>query len=173
MGTSTGAGPITWGLASGNYTPNVAATILVSANYGLQAAGSEILTAPFGRQLANIIIGKERQFEPSNDLHAKYWTHIYPTDAVMPMAAVTKLGAEQFVENIQVPALFVYSEEDTIIRPDMIADIAKRWGGVSETHIVTGADDPYNHVIAGDALSPNKTQEAIDVMTAFIEKVVQ
>lgn len=171
IGTSTGASPITWGLASGNFTPDVAGTILVSPNYGVQAAGSEILTAPFGRQLANIIIGKERSFEPENELHATWWTPQYPTSALMPMAAITKLGHEQFVENIQVPALFIYAETDRVIRPDLVKDIANRWGGISEQHIVVGADDPYQHVLAGDALSPNKTQEAVDVMTAFIQKI--
>jgi pimeloyl-ACP methyl ester carboxylesterase len=158
IGTSTGAGLVTWALTQPALAEGTAGVVHISPNYGVQAAGSEILTAPFGRTLANIIVGKERGFEPVNELHGKFWTSRYPTDALLPMAGLTALAAKQQVEQIMTPAFFIWSPTDRVIRPELVEAIAARWGGPKQTLAVEKNDDPYSHVIAGDALSPSTTQ---------------
>jgi hypothetical protein len=37
--------------------------------------------------------------------------------------------------------------------------------------IVQSPDDPYQHVVAGDALSPNKTEEVTAKSLAFIQSL--
>ncbi len=167
IGTSTGGGLMTWALSQPSLSESMAGVVMISPNYGVQAAGSQILTAPFGKQLANLIIGKERGFEPENDLHATWWTPKYPTDALLPMAAITALAAGQTVENIKNPAFFIYSKTDKVIRPELVEQVAERWGGPKQILAVEKNDDPYSHVIAGDALSPSTTQPLADAIIAW------
>ena len=83
---------------------------------------------PWGGLLAELTIGKERGFAPINELHAKLWTTKYPTSAVLPLAALTKLAYATPVEAIAIPALFIFSDDDKVVRPELTREIAGRWG---------------------------------------------
>jgi pimeloyl-ACP methyl ester carboxylesterase len=157
MATSTGGSLTTWAATKPELMDRVAGLVLFSPNYGVQAAGSGLLTIPWGKQIADMIVGKERSFETRNAKHAALWTTKYPTKALLPMEALTELARSAKVETIKVPALFVFSERDNVVRPDITEKMAKRWGARAETYIVESAGDPDNHVIAGDALSPENT----------------
>ena len=167
MGTSMGGGLATWAAGDPALSNQIDALVLISPNFGVQASGSFILTLPFGEQLANLIAGKERSFVPVNALHAKFWTPVYPTKSVLPMAALTKLAVAVPVEQIKQPALFIYSETDKVVQPALVKAIAARWGGPHEIHALAKNDDPYSHVIAGDALSPSTTGEVSDLIIAW------
>lgn len=169
ISTSTGGGLSTWAATDPQLAKDIAALVMISPNYGIQAPGSALLTMPFGEQIANMVAGKEREFKPENALHAKYWTYKYPTKAVLPMAALTALAAEIPVETVKIPALFIYSETDKVIQPGLIKAIAARWGAPSSAYILPKNDDPYSHVIAGDALSPSTTQDVTDKIVEWIK----
>ena len=98
-----------------------------------------------------------------------YWTWSYPTKALLPMAALTKLAAETVVENIRQPVLMIYSETDTVIRPDLVKSVAGRWGGKAELYALPKNDDPSSHVIAGDALSPSTNKEVADKIVEWVK----
>lgn len=157
MGTSTGGSLITWAAARPDMMRDVAGVVLFSPNYGQQARGAWILTMPWGGTIAKALLGPERGFKPINALHAKYWTTRYPTRALLTMAAMAKLAREAPVERIRIPALFVYSPADKVVRPDVTRKIAERWGAPRESILVEESGDPSNHVIAGAALSPRNT----------------
>jgi alpha-beta hydrolase superfamily lysophospholipase len=157
VATSTGAALATWGATQPELAEDVAGLALISPNYAVQAAGAQLLTMPWGLQIAELVVGPERGFEPINEMHARYWTTRYPTAATLPMAAVTELAREAPVETVEVPALFIFSNADAVVSPEATRDIAERWGAPHEQMIVEGSDDPSNHVIAGDALSPSTT----------------
>lgn len=159
MATSTGAGLATWAAAQPALAEKLAAMVLISPNYRIADPNAFILTQPWGGQITEMIVGNERGFEPQNELNARYWTYRYPTKALLPMAALTKLARAAPVGRIAAPALFIYSPDDKVVDHAETARIAKAWGASTETVEVTGANDPYSHVIAGDALSPNKTDE--------------
>jgi alpha-beta hydrolase superfamily lysophospholipase len=157
VATSTGAALATWGATQPELAEDVAGLALISPNYAVQAAGAQLLTMPWGLQIAELVVGPERGFEPINEMYARYWTTRYPTAATLPMAAVTELAREAPVETVEVPALFIFSNADAVVSPEATRDIAERWGAPHEQMIVEGSDDPSNHVIAGDALSPSTT----------------
>ncbi|KQV34317.1 MULTISPECIES: alpha/beta fold hydrolase [unclassified Rhizobium] len=136
----------------------VAGVVFLSPNFGIKAKAARLLTGPFSRLLARLIIGKERAFEPRNDLHAAYWTNSYPVEALLPMAALVKRVAAIAFEKASVPALFIASPRDTVVDPKRTADVARRWGG-PVTMIDPGEiGDIDFHLPAGDALSPGSTQ---------------
>jgi pimeloyl-ACP methyl ester carboxylesterase len=169
VATSTGAGLATIAAADPVLSKQIDAMVFVSPNYGVQASGSFLLTMPFSRQIAHMLLGPEREFTPVNELHGSLWTPKYPTGALLPMAALTKLGRETVVENIRIPTLFIYAETDKVVRPDLTKERAARWGAKAQTHVVTNPEDPYQHVIAGDALSPGKTEEVTKRALEFVQ----
>ncbi len=167
ISTSMGGGLTTWGLTEPALSENIMGAVFISPNYGVQAAGSELLTGPFGKQLANLIVGKERSFKPENELHGTLWTPTYPTDAVIPMAGLTALAVNEPVEQIKTPAFFIYSKTDKVIKPELVEAIGERWGGPKQILAVEKTDDPYSHVIAGDALSPSTTLPLAEAIIAW------
>lgn len=169
IATSTGGSLATWAASRPNLSEGLAGLVLISPNYGARATGAWVLTMPFGRHIAEMLIGAERGFEPMNEAHAKLWTTRYPTAATLPMAALTQLARATPVDEISFPALFIFSDADAVVRSELTREIAARWGGPAETMIVEGADDPLHHVIAGNALSPSTTRLVAERIIAWIE----
>lgn len=159
ISTSTGASLVTWALARPALARNVAASVFLSPNYGVQASGSFLLTGPFGARLARLVIGKRAGFQPISPLNAHNWTTDYPVEALIPMAQAVRLATHTPVEEIKVPALFIQSAKDKVVRPDRTAAVARRWGGVHTLQDPGPTGDANNHVIAGDTYSPQTTEQ--------------
>jgi pimeloyl-ACP methyl ester carboxylesterase len=168
VATSTGAALATWAAAQPQLSRDVAAMVLISPNYGVQSAGAWLLTMPWGEQVAELIIGKERAARAKNKLRRQLWTMRYPSSALLPVAATMELAAAAPVETIKVPTLFIFSDADKVVRPDLTRSIAARWGAPHELLTVEESDDPSNHVIAGDAASPSTTQSLADGVIAWL-----
>lgn len=171
VATSTGASLAVWGVAQPDLMRDVAGLVQISPNYGLQAAGSSLLTMPWAEKLVPLIAGKKRSFELRNEMHARLWTSEYPSLALLPMARLVDLAAAVDVRQISIPSLFVYSPQDTVIRPDLAKAKAANWGGPVEIIEVADSDDPGNHVIAGDALSPSTTQRLAEQAADWIARL--
>ncbi|WP_338036656.1 alpha/beta hydrolase [Arvimicrobium flavum] len=170
IATSTGAALATLAATNEELTGHVAGMVLISPNYGVKGTGAWLLTQPWGRHIAELVIGPERGFTPQNQLSATYWTSRYPTAALLPMAALTLAARRAPVETIKVPALFVFSDNDQVVRPDLTRKVAQRWGALHEIVRVEDSDDPQHHVIAGDALSPSTTGRLTGAIVNWVRK---
>ncbi len=170
VATSTGAGLATWAATQPELSEDVAALVLVSPNYRIRAAGASLLTGPWGGRVARLASGAERQFTPRNEAHGRLWTPRYPTEAILPMAALTKLAHDAPVEEIGIPAFFVYSAGDRIVDAEVTADIAARWGALSDSLLIESSGDPQNHVIAGDALSPQTNALIVETTVNWLRE---
>lgn len=168
IGTSTGATLAAVAALHPDLKSKVDGFVLISPNFRVQAAGSGLLTLPFARNWVPLLVGSERSFEPLNDAHATLWTSRYPTVSLLPMAALVEHARTLPYERIGQPALFIWSEEDKVVDNTVSRKVMERWGGPSDLHLVTGADDAYKHVLAGDALSPNKNEEIVDVISDWL-----
>lgn len=173
IATSTGASLATWAATRPELNADLAGIVLISPNYGVKAAGSWVLTRPWGLQIATLLTGREHAFTPRNEAHAALWTTRYPTSALPPMAALTELAYATPVEQIEAPALFIFSDADAVVRPERTREIEERWGGPAEMMIVEGSDDPGNHVIAGDAVSPSTTRLVAERIIDWIGSVTR
>jgi pimeloyl-ACP methyl ester carboxylesterase len=171
IGTSTGASLATFAASQPGLSRDVATMIAISPNYGVKAAGAQLLTMPWGKQLAELLIGKQRSFAPQNALNAKLWTTKYPTSAILPLAALTELAYATPVETIKIPALFILCDDDKVVRQELTREIAGRWGAPHELVPVERSGDPFNHVIAGDALSPSTTHVLADRIAVWVKAV--
>ncbi|MER9330290.1 alpha/beta fold hydrolase [Mesorhizobium sp. M0488] len=173
ISTSTGGSLAAWAATQPGASDGVAAIAFISPNFGVKASGAEILTMPWGKQIAELVAGKERSYVPRNALHEKFWTTKYPIAATQPMQALTELAYGAPVEKADIPALFIFSDSDKVVRPDRIREIAGRWGAPHELVPVDDTGDPDDHVIAGDALSPSTTAFLVQRIGVWIEAVVK
>jgi pimeloyl-ACP methyl ester carboxylesterase len=168
ISTSTGASLVTWALGRTTFADKIAASVFLSPNYGVQASGSFLLTGPFGAQLARLIIGERAGFEPISPLNAHNWTTSYPVAALVPMAQSVRLANHTPVQEIRVPALFLQSAEDKVVRPDRTAAVAARWGADHKLVDPGPTGDANNHVIAGDTYSPETTEPIAKIIVDWL-----
>jgi alpha-beta hydrolase superfamily lysophospholipase len=165
---STGSALTTWAMTQPELAQNVKGLVLISSNFKIKAGGSSLLTMPWGGQLLKLTIGPERSWEPRNEAQARLWTYRYPSEAVLPMAALAKLARESRVEDISVPALFMFSDADTIVDHSMTRAMAAKWGAPTEMEVIPEHEDSDNHLIVGDTLAPYNTQPFAGRITAWI-----
>lgn len=132
--------------------------VFVSPNFGLNLHMERLLDLPMARVWAPLVAGRERCFTPVNAGHARYWTACYPTEALLPMAALARHAGQADYGAVRVPALFLYSPGDRVVRPAATKAVAEDWGGAEVEEITPGPkDDPWSHILAGDILSPSMT----------------
>lgn len=171
IATSTGAALATWAATRPELADGIAGLVLVSPNYGVRASGAWLLSQPWGGLIAELLVGPERGFEPRNEGHGRYWTPRYPTRATLAMDALTRLARNSPVETVRAPALFVFSDDDRIVRAELTRAIAARWGAAHDLLVVTETDDPEHHLVAGDVLSPSTTAATASAIANWIRSL--
>ncbi|MBN9254483.1 MULTISPECIES: alpha/beta fold hydrolase [unclassified Mesorhizobium] len=173
IATSTGGSLAAWAASQPGASDGVEAIAFISPNFGVRAKGADIVTLPWGRQIAEMVSGKERSFTPRNALHEKFWTTRYPMAATLPLVALTQLAYGAPVEKARIPALFIFSDSDKVVLPDRTREIAGRWGAAHELVPVDDTGDPDNHVLAGDALSPSTTAFLAERIVVWVKALTQ
>ncbi|MCY6380544.1 alpha/beta hydrolase [Hoeflea prorocentri] len=168
VGTSTGGTLISWAATQPGLTDDVAGIVNISPNFGVNAAGSFLLTIPWAKQVLGLVMGERRSFETVNDYHRHNWTYEYPSQALLPMAKIVRITREADLGQADIPALFIYSPDDRIVRAEETEIIAATWGADVRTVLIEESDDKDNHVVAGDALSPSNTQRVADAIAEWI-----
>jgi alpha-beta hydrolase superfamily lysophospholipase len=167
IAVSTGGSLAAWAATQPALMEDVAGIVLISPNFALVNKQAAILSLPWGGTLAELVAGKERSFETFSEAHRTFWTYRYPTRALLPMKAAVDLAAAQDYGKVTIPALFVFRPDDQVVDEAVTAQIADRWGGSKEVFSPENAEDPYKHVIAGDALSPSATGPVAEKITAW------
>ncbi len=171
IGTSTGATLATW-LAAQPFSDDLYALVLLSPNFGPRRMDAEVLLWPWAEFFAPLIAGPEYSFTPVNHEHAAYWTTRYPTTALMPMMGVVQLARRLDPATITVPTLVMYAEDDQIVGTARTAAwFAKLGSQPKALQAVEGVEDPQQHVLAGDALSPSTTDALAERILSFLEEV--
>ncbi|WP_372571001.1 alpha/beta hydrolase [Ruegeria jejuensis] len=171
VATSTGGTLATAAALDPELNQNVAAMVLVSPNFGINDPMAWVLTLPAARYWLPLIMGQESGFEPRNAGQRKYWTTSYGWPPVLTMAALVKKVVTLDVSQANVPVLFLFSNEDRVVRPDRTREVADRWGGpvTIETVTMGEGDDPYAHVITGDIMSPGQTDAAVAAILSWLQ----
>ena len=152
---------------------NVAGIVFVAPNFGLQNKASVLLTWPFARHWVPLLVGAMRHSSPRNPLHGRYWTTSYPTVALLPMAALVNQVVAADLASTTVPALFYFSPNDKVVRPEKTVWVAGRWGGPAsvETAVLGPNDDPLAHIIAGNIVSPDQNKRAFQNILSWIKQL--
>ena len=165
--TSTGGTLATLAATRPELRDRIAGIVFVSPNFGIRSRLAGLLTIPFARAILPRIAGSERSFDPANEGHAQNWTTRYPTVAVLPMAALVRHVRTLPLGDVEIPALFVFHPDDQVVNPAVTETVIERWGGPVTVMRVDSSGDDYNHVIAGDILSPANNGTVADAITKF------
>jgi alpha-beta hydrolase superfamily lysophospholipase len=171
IGNSTGAALAVWAAARSDLASDMHALVLLSPNFAVRGASTGLLNMPWGPLILPLYFGATRSFEPHNAGHAKWWTTSYPSRAVFPMAALLRATAAIRFEDITVPAMFIYSPSDTVIQTREVERVYRRWGGKKQIKQVTDAEDPSQHAIVGDILSPSTTAPVLEETLAWLNSL--
>lgn len=169
LSTSTGGTLVSAAAIDSALMQGVAGAVMISPNYAINNPAAPLLTLPAARYWMPAVAGQRRSFEPLNAAQETYWTTEYASVAVLPMAALVKAVAKADLSEANVPALFIFSDEDRVVDPQATHAALARWGGqVDVWHPELGeGDDPFAHVIAGDIVSPNQTAAVVAQITEW------
>lgn len=165
---STGGTLATWAAAHPRLGDDLAGLVLISPNFEVQGATIGLLNMPWADTLLPLMMGETRSWEPENEAHGRWWTPSYPSRAILPMGALLKTVHGIDKSAIETPALLIYSPDDEVIVPDAVRRAAEAWGGPAQTIEITDADDPSNHVLAGDILSPSTTERVVEAINEWL-----
>jgi esterase/lipase len=168
IGTSTGATLATW-LASQQADPQLLAVILISPNFAPAAAGAKVLGWPWAEYFVPLL-GSEYQWTPRNAEQARYWSHRYPTRALLPMMALVNSVNDLPLEKIQTPILVIHSEDDQVVSPAAIVSAYERFGSPQkQRQVLKDSQDPSHHVLAGRILAAQDTPRVESLIRQFVE----
>ena len=172
LGTSTGGTLAVWAAARPETDGRVAALVVISPNFQPRDKSSRILLWPWGGQIARLVVGGERCFEPATAEEALHWTVCYPTSALLPMMALVEQVRTMPLDGLTVPTLVVYSREDAVVDPEETRLAFARLGSSSKQLVeISASQDPAQHVIAGDIMSPGTTDEIARSILDFLRLI--
>ena len=168
MGVSTGGGLALWAATRPEFAPALETLVLISPNPGPRDPKANLFLWPGGTTLARWIAGPQREWEPQNEGHARYWTERYPIEAVHPMMQLVAGVRRLPMESIEASTILFHSERDDVIRVDAVIEAFDRIGAGHKARRVVDPGDADGHVLAGDVLSPATTDTVVRDVVRFV-----
>ncbi len=173
IGSSMGGALVTLAALDQDYGAQVAGLALIAPAYRLPPPAGRLITLPFARQWGPLLFGETRVVTPRSDAHAQAWTLTYPTTAVLPLGALVRVVGKMDKSQATIPAIFVFSDQDTVVDPQAIRAAATAWGAPRQIVPLSmgPGDDPAAHVIAGDILSPGQNEVVLRRLAAWAREL--
>jgi len=169
IGSSTGCLFGVWLASREEYKKDLDSLILISANFHPAAAMSDITLYLAGIALIKLVYGNYRTWQPPNELVKKYWIYSYPWEAIVPMMTLVDYAKTFPYSQIETPALFLYTEHDTVIDTKKIQEIYEIYK--SNKKKIINLKEVKNHVMAGDAYSPESTELVKKVILSYLQEI--
>lgn len=172
ISASTGGTLATW-LAAQTFADQLLTNIMISPNYGINNKMGGIVQWSWGLAFAKWLNGPYYSFEPMNELHKLYWTERYPVEALPPMFDLLDVVDELDKSKILLPQLVIFSPQDQVVSTKRIEQTIKQFtNSVVTIERYTNSTDPYQHVLAGNATSPESTEEVMSLMLTYIKSLL-
>lgn len=168
IGTSTGATLGTWIASEKEYRKNIAAFVFLSPNFHPHSRAIRIGLYPWGRQIARLILGENREWTSNNEKVMKYWNTKYPSRAVVNLIGLVDYVSRKDVSGSEVPILVMYSPKDTVISTEEVQKRFQDFGGRHKQLVpFAESQDVNQHVLAGDIISPSTNGKAVEIIEKF------
>ena len=172
IGTSTGATAAV-AMLDQDIASSIDTLVMISPNFEPRDGNAQWLTRPAGPYLARLMVGDTRCWTPYNDLQARYWSTCYPTSAAVEMMRLVDRANRILPARIEQRLLLFHSPDDSVISPDAALHVFNATDAPAKASVeIRDPGDPSHHVLAGDILSPGKTQEIADAIVEFISRPV-
>jgi fermentation-respiration switch protein FrsA (DUF1100 family) len=144
---------------------------MISPNFEPRDPGARWLTRPAGPLLARLAVGDTRCWEPRDELQERFWSTCYPTAAAVEMMRLVDRANRLLPADIPQRLLMFYSRGDMVISPKAALDVFNATASPQKAAMeITDSEDPSQHVLAGDILSPTTTQAVADAIVSFIRR---
>lgn len=171
IGTSTGGTLAAIASLDPEMKKDLAGVVLVSPNFEIANPVAKFLTLPGARWWAPKVAGETRSFEPRNAEQAKYWTTSYPTASTVSLAHLVSYADKLDYAKADVPALFMFSDQDQVVVPAKTRDVAAEWAGPVTLEVMQLGpdDDAFAHLVAGDIASPGQNDHAVEAIVTWAE----
>ena len=168
IGTSTGG---TLALAMSNHpaADTVSDFVLISPNVQPSDGNAAWLTRPAGPVIARLVAGDTRSWEAHNEQQARYWTTSYPIEAAIEVMRLVDMLNKRLPMRLEQNLLVLLSPRDTVVSPAATKQAYGRIDASRKALVeIEDAGDPSNHVLAGDILSPDSTDEVAAMIVDFV-----
>ncbi|MDX1340766.1 MAG: alpha/beta fold hydrolase [Reinekea sp.] len=173
ISTSTGGTLTTWLAQQDDVKPHLAALIMVSPNFRPFHWAMPLFLWPWAKYWMPLIAGKTYGWEPANEGGAKYWTYRYPISAIHTMAATVKAVVKSDLTAIEAPTLFLYADEDKVVSARRTDAAVRRWGSKIKHRIaIPPKPADNNHVVTGDIVRPEATEQFTTDILAFLKQYI-
>lgn len=168
---STGSTLGTW-LALSPDAQAVAAQVFISPNFGPKDKRSNLITGPWGAQIALAIEGDTRGWETSDPRELIGWTTQHPTASLFPMMSLVKHVQSLDLSGFTTPVLMLYSERDQVVDPLAIQAVFGRIGSNVKNMIpVDYSESSSQHVLAGDIKAPGATARMSESIVQWVKNL--
>ncbi|MEO0571717.1 MAG: alpha/beta hydrolase [Bacteroidota bacterium] len=175
MSTSTG-GTLALPLAGGD--PNIAALILYSPNIKIFDPTAELLTKPWGLQLAKLVTGNDyHEFDNRTPVRDQYWTTKYRLEALTQLQAlVDETMVVETFKSVTQPVFLGYYYKDDIHQDSVVSvpamlEMFEQLGTAAHLKEKVALPNVGDHVMASHINS--KDLEAVREETfKFLEEVL-
>ncbi len=171
ISTSTGGTLAAAAAMDDDLSRDLAGIVFISPNFGVNTPGAWIPGLPWARDWLPVLMGENRDVSGPDPEKNRYWSAIYPWEAVVPMTVLVDVVFALDFSDAKVPALFWFSDDDQVVRPDRTHEVAEVWGAPAVVELVTIGpdDDPSSHVVAGRLMSPGQTEATVEGILAWLE----
>jgi esterase/lipase len=150
---------------------NVVSTVMISPNFAPQDPAAKWLTRPAGPQLARLIVGETRSWEPTNDEQDRYWSNNYPMSTMVEVMRLVDYTQSKLPFKLDQSILTFISLEDTVVSPQATLQALEQIESNRQLLIkVDKVGDPGKHVLAGRILSPKNTATIAAQIVEFIQQ---
>lgn len=168
IGSSTGA-TLAAAMLDQPVAENIHTLVMLSPNFLPQGAGATWLTRPGGPLLARLIAGETRCWEPANELQGRFWSTCYPTAATIEVMRLVKRANELVRGGHEQGLLVFYSGDDQVVSPDATVAAFESFEAPRKLLVeVTDSGDAKDHILAGDIMSPDTTQDIAATIIGFV-----
>ena len=170
IGTSTGA-TLATAMLDHELAKHIDTLVMISPNFEPRDPGAQWLTRPAGPLLARLAVGDTRCWEPHDEIQARFWSTCYPTAAAVEMMRLVDRANRLLPAEIPQRLLMFYSRNDKVISPKAALEVFEATASPQKAALeITDSDDPSQHVLAGDILSPATTRSVAEAIASFIER---
>lgn len=171
IGTSTG-GTLALAMSDHETAAAVSDIVLISPNLQPRDDKAAWLTRPAGPLIAKLVNGDTRSWEAHNEQQARYWSTSYPIDAAVEVMRLVDSVQSRLPMQLAQDLLVLQSPDDKVVSPEATRQAFERINAPRKRLIeIEYAEDPSNHVLAGDILAPASTDRiAAEIVTFVAER---
>lgn len=168
IGNSTGA-TLALAMLGDHAMRSVDAIVLVSPNIAPADPAAQWITRPGGPILLRLMAGESRTWEPLNERQETYWTTTYPTAATIEVMRLADRASTLLERSFDHDVLMLVAPADRIVSPAAAVEAFETMEAPHKELIeFTDSEDPKQHILAGDIVSPGTTEIVAGMIVEFL-----